>query len=129
MATPSKAFRRGRVLVVDDEPDVRALTQNVLERTGFEVVAVESGADALAYLARDTPSLILLDLAMGDVSGWEVLSALRQHPRFGSFKVVVVSGTESPIPKWASYLRKPFRIETLLALLADDQPARKSERR
>jgi CheY-like chemotaxis protein len=128
MATPSKAFGRGRVLVVDDEADVRALMQTALERVGFEVVSVESGADALAYLARDTPSLILLDLAMEDVSGWEVLTALRQHPHFGSFKVAVVSGTQSPIPKWASYLRKPFRIDALLALLDGDKAARDPER-
>jgi CheY-like chemotaxis protein len=128
MATPYKAFGRGRVLIVDDEADVRALMQTALERVGFEVVSVESGADALAYLARDTPSLILLDLAMNDVSGWEVLTALRQHPRFGSFKVAVVSGTQSPIPKWASYLRKPFRIDALLALLDGDKAARDPER-
>jgi CheY-like chemotaxis protein len=129
MATLSKAFRRGRVLIVDDEADVRALMQTALERVGFEVVSVESGADALAYLARDTPSLILLDLAMNDVSGWEVLTALRQHPHFGSFKVAVVSGTQSPIPKWASYLRKPFRIDALLALLDGDKTAHDPERR
>jgi CheY-like chemotaxis protein len=122
MATPNLAPRRGRVLVVDDEPDVRALMQTALERAGFDVVCVESGADALAYLARDTPQLVLLDLQMDDVSGWEVLTALRQHPRFGSFKVAVVSGTQSPVPKWASYLRKPFRIDTLLALLDGDTP-------
>jgi DNA-binding response OmpR family regulator len=122
MATPKLAPRRGRVLVVDDEPDVRALMQTALERAGFEVVCAESGADALAYLARDTPQLVLLDLQMDDVSGWEVLTALRHHPSFGSFKVAVVSGTQSTVPKWASYLRKPFRIDTLLALLDGDTP-------
>ena len=106
-----------RVLVVDDEADVRALMQTVLERNGFEVITADGGSDALAYLARDTPSLILLDLEMDDMNGWEVLSMLRGHPRFGTFKVVVVSGAKGAVPKWAGYLRKPFRLEALLELL------------
>jgi CheY-like chemotaxis protein len=112
--------RYGRVLVVDDDPEVRALMQDGLERRGFEVVVVDSGAEALGYLARDPAELILLDLEMDDVDGWEVLGALKRHPRFGAFRVVVVSGANATVPKWAGYLRKPFHLEALLALLAAD---------
>lgn len=120
MATNEKArlpHAYGRVLVVDDEPDARLLMQDHLERRGFEVIAVESGADALAYLARDTPGLILLDLEMNDMNGWEVLTLLKRHPRFGSFKVVVVTGSSGTVPKWAGHLKKPFRIDALMNLL------------
>jgi len=110
-------MRHGRVLVVDDEADQRALMQSALERNGFEVVAADGGADALAYLAHDTPSLILLDLEMDDMNGWEVLTMLRRHPRFDAFKVVVVSGAQGSVPKWAAQLRKPFRIDALLELV------------
>jgi CheY-like chemotaxis protein len=112
--------RYGRVLIVDDDPEVRELMQDALERRGFDVVAVESGAEALGYLARDPAALILLDLEMDDIDGWEVLSALKRHPHFGSFRVVVVSGTRGTIPKWAGYLRKPFHVDALLTLL--EQP-------
>jgi CheY-like chemotaxis protein len=105
------------VLIVDDEPDTRALTQAVLERNGFDVISVSSGSEALAYLARDTPSLILLDLEMDDMNGWEVLTMLRRHPHFGSFKVVVVSGMQSTLPRWVGYMRKPFRVDALLEML------------
>jgi len=105
------------VLVVDDEPDTRVLMQTMLERNGFEVITADGGSDALAYLARDTPSLILLDLEMDDMNGWEVLTMLRSHPRFGTFKVVVVSGAKGSLPKWVGYLRKPFRLDALLELL------------
>jgi CheY-like chemotaxis protein len=121
--TSSLRKRYGRVLVVDDDPEVRALMQDVLERRGFDVVVVDSGAEALGYLARDTAGLILLDLEMDDVDGWEVLGALKRHPRFGSFRVVVVSGANSTVPRWAGYLRKPFHVEALLALLAADEDA------
>lgn len=119
--TSSLRKRYGRVLVVDDDPEVRTLMQDLLERRGFEVVVVDSGAEALGYLARHAVDLILLDLEMDDVDGWEVLGALKRHPRFGSFRVVVVSGANSTVPKWADFLRKPFHIEALLALLAADE--------
>ena len=119
--SPALRQRYGHVLVVDDDSDVRELMQDALERRGFDVVAVDSGAEALGYLARETVSLVLLDLEMDDVDGWEVLSALKRHPRFGSFRVVVVSGANSTVPKWADYLRKPFHIDALLALLQADE--------
>lgn len=110
---------RGRVLLVDDEDDVRELTQQALERRGFEVIPVSSGAEAMGYLARDTPRLILLDLEMDDMNGWEVLGALPRHPNFKSFKVVVVSGSQGRVPPWASFMQKPFRIDALLAMLGE----------
>ena len=90
MGLPNLRQRYDRVLIVDDDPEARVLMQAALERRGFEVIAVESGAEALAYLARGTASLILLDLEMDDINGWEVLSVLKSHPAFGSFRVVVV---------------------------------------
>jgi CheY-like chemotaxis protein len=115
--------RYSRVLVVDDDPEVRGLMQHALEHRGFDVVAVESGAEALGYLARGAADLILLDLEMDDVNGWEVLSALKRHPNVGAFRVIVVSGANATVPKWAGYLRKPFRIGTLLELLDGDPGA------
>jgi CheY-like chemotaxis protein len=102
-----------RLLLVDDEADVRELMTSVLESNGYEVIAVESGAEALAFLARDTPCLMLLDLEMDDMNGWEVLSAI--EPR--RVPTVVVTGSSASVPKWVGHLRKPFRIDALLELL------------
>lgn len=88
-----------------------------MERHGFEVVAVGSGAEALAFLDYDVPSLVLLDLHMDDTNGWEVLSAVRGDPRFAQTKIVVVTGSDAHVSPPTRVLRKPFKIETLLEVL------------
>ncbi|MDB4959088.1 MAG: response regulator receiver protein [Myxococcales bacterium] len=115
---------QGRVLIVDDDDDVREITQDMLERRGYEVVAVESGADALAYLAHDTPAVMLLDLEMDDVNGWEVIGALEKRPDFAKITIVVVSGSESTPPRGVQFLRKPFRIEALTDILVEREKSR-----
>jgi CheY-like chemotaxis protein len=120
-AVPPKqdVLPRGRVLVVDDDDIVRATTQAALTRRGFDVVAVSSGAEALGYLARDTPALMLLDLNMDDMSGWEVMSHVQRDPRLRDMKTIVVSGERSPrIPRKFGYMRKPFRLDALLEMIA-----------
>ncbi len=106
-----------RVLIVDDDDDVRAATQDAMERRGYEVVAVGSGAEALAFLARDTPQILLLDLHMYDMNGWEVLGAIRNDPRYASVEVVVVTGSSAAVSAPVRVLRKPFKIEALMQLL------------
>ncbi len=109
---------RGRVLIVDDDDIVRATTAQALTRRGFDVVQVSSGAEALGYLARDAPALMLLDLNMDDMTGWEVLSHIQREPRLKDMKTIVVSGEQSPqIPRRFGYMRKPFRLEALFEML------------
>jgi CheY-like chemotaxis protein len=115
---------RGRVVVVDDDDDVRALILSSLERRGLEVVALSSGAEALAYLAHDTPALMLLDLNMDDMSGWEVIGSLDREPRLRAMKTIIVTGeAASSVPRRFRYLRKPFRLEALVDLLNADADA------
>src|SRR6476646_5824939 len=113
----ANAIPAGRLLIVDDDDVVRVTTQAALNGRGFDTVAVSSGAEALAYLARDTPALMLLDLNMDDMSGWEVMSEVQRNPRLRDMKIVVVSGEQSPkIPRRFYYMKKPFRLEQLFAL-------------
>ena len=107
----------GYCLVVDDDEDIREATRDVMERHGYEVVAVSSGAEALAFLNRSTPDLVLLDLQMDDMNGWEVLGALRDNPRFANVEVVVVTGSDAEVAPGVRVLRKPFKIESLFAAL------------
>ena len=94
-----------------------------MERHGYEVVAVSSGAEALAFLIHDTPDLVLLDLQMDDMNGWEVLGALRSEPRFKDVDVVVVTGCDAAVAPGVRVLRKPFKIESLFAAIDDEKRA------
>ena len=94
-----------------------------MERRGYEVVAVSSGAEALAFLVHDTPSLMLLDLHMDDMNGWEVLGAIRDDPRFANVEVVVVTGSEARVTAPVRVLRKPFKLEALMAMLEPSRAA------
>ncbi|MDQ3369269.1 MAG: response regulator [Myxococcota bacterium] len=113
----------GRVLIVDDDDDVRAATQEAMELRGYEVVAVGSGADALGFLTHDTPTIMLLDLHMDDMNGWEVLGAIRKNPRFAGVKVVVVTGSSAKVTAPVRVLRKPFKIDALIELLEGERTA------
>jgi len=105
-----------RILVVDDDAIARGVVQQVLEQHGYEVIVVESGADALAFLARDRPSLVLLDLKMSDMDGYEVLSMVDLQPALKGVPIVVISGQPpSSMPTSVPSLRKPVRMDDLLA--------------
>lgn len=110
----------GYCLVVDDDDDIREATRDAMERHGYEVVAVSSGAEALGFLVHDTPDLVLLDLQMDDMNGWEVLGALRGNPRFRDVEIVVVTGCDASVAPGVRVLRKPFKIEALVATLGAD---------
>lgn len=112
------------LLVVDDDDDVREATSAIMQRHGWNVIAVESGADALAYLARAAPDLVLLDLHMDDMNGWEVLSEVRSKAHLKNVKVVVVTGSNAKVAPPTMVLRKPFKIEQLLETLGEQPPGK-----
>src|SRR5678810_200776 len=81
-----------RVLVVEDDPDLVALVKRWLERDGHLVEHVADGAAALAALRRDSlPRLVLLDVMLPKVDGFEVLRQLRAEPRTKALPVVMVT--------------------------------------
>jgi CheY-like chemotaxis protein len=110
-------FVHGSLLVVDDDDDIRDATRALMERNGWDVVAVGSGAEALAYLAYEAPDLVLLDLHMDDMNGWEVITMVRSDPRLANVKVVVVTGSDAAVAPPTKVLRKPFKLDQLLEIL------------
>jgi CheY-like chemotaxis protein len=88
-------YRRDRpILVVDDDTDVRLLLRRMLEKAGYVVVEAEHGRAALAQLAKLTPELILLDLMMPEMDGFEFLDDLQRLPAGRSIPVVVFTAKD-----------------------------------
>jgi len=93
-AEPVAAEIRGRILVVDDNATNRDLLTRQLSRSGHEVAEAEGGLEALARLERDTFDLILLDLMMPVISGFEVLGRLKGNPRTRDIPVIMISALD-----------------------------------
>jgi len=124
-----------RLLIVDDEPAARDLLQSSLFRQGFEVGVAKDGFAALAQMHGALPDLIVSDLKMPNMSGFEFLSIVRR--RFPQIPTIAVSGEfhslVEPLGVLADvFLAKPFRFEELLAKIADllrDAPPRPAIKR
>lgn len=110
-----------KILVVDDEPAIRRLLRNTLERAGYEIVEARNGREAIELAAAEHPSAILLDLGLPDRDGLGLIPLLR---RDGETTVLVVSAREATDEKVAAldlgaddFVTKPFDTEELLARL------------
>jgi CheY-like chemotaxis protein len=120
MSEQAPQERRRRVLVVDDEPDIRMLTRMMLEGAGHEVIEAESGERCLEIVDRETPDLILLDIRLPGLDGWGVLERITNRT-VRPIPVVMMSahsseGTLARAAKAGSvgYLIKPFKEAELL---------------
>jgi two-component system KDP operon response regulator KdpE len=107
------------ILVVDDEPAILRAVRTNLVRHGFQVATAETGAEALALAARSPADLILLDLGLPDVEGFEVIREIRART---NTPIIVLSVRGAERDKVAAldlgaddYLTKPFGVEELLA--------------
>lgn len=110
--------RTGEILVVDDDPDLREFLQIMLTSMGFEVISAANGKEALDVLEGHDPDLILLDMKMPVMNGWEFSRALEArgaHP-----PIVVLTAAPDPAARAAEvhadgWLGKPFDYEDLEA--------------
>lgn len=105
--------------MVEDDSGIREAVQLVLEDEGFEVVTATNGAEAVVELEHCEPCVMLLDLAMPVMSGWELLERLGRDGRLpDGIRVIVVSATPRDVPPGiAAILRKPVRVEELIATI------------
>ena len=120
---PDRSVMPGsRVLVVDDDADIRALATKALSQDGHTVSQAGSGREALALIASNVPDLLVLDLLMPEQGGLEILQILRSQPATATMPVVVLTAmgdeinTRSSFALGASdYVTKPFSIPQLAA--------------
>jgi CheY-like chemotaxis protein len=110
-----------RVLVVEDEPAIRGVITMLLEDEGYAVEAALHGREALAKALRHLPDVVILDLMMPTMSGWELIHAWQANSTTRRIPIVVTSAAYSATTAAAlgvhALLRKPFDLERLLSIL------------
>jgi CheY-like chemotaxis protein len=107
------------ILVVDDDPAILDLIAQVLLEEGFEVLAVSNGQTAVDLARKLRPHLILLDLMMPEMNGWQITSVLKADPQTRAIPILLLSArrdmarTANELGVTA-YLEKPFDLDDLL---------------
>ncbi|HYJ14835.1 MAG TPA: response regulator transcription factor [Candidatus Limnocylindria bacterium] len=111
-----------KILVVEDEPDIRKLINYNLTQDHYRVVEAESGDQALKLIQRDKPSLVILDLMMPGMSGLEVCRALRSHDETAKLPILMLTAKAGEADRVLGlelgaddYLAKPFSPRELVA--------------
>lgn len=110
-----------KVLIADDEPNIVTSLEFLMERNGYEVRVARNGEEALACVDSFKPDLILLDVMMPHLSGFEVCQKIRENPAWQQIKIVMLTakGREIEIAKGLalganSYITKPFSTKDLM---------------
>lgn len=110
----------GRVLLVDDDEELRATLGAVLQAEGFEMLEAPNGLHALQQLLRTPlPDVILLDLTMPLMTGFELLDLKSEDPRIRDIPVIALTAYDdvSAIPGVVAVVRKPFDLAQLIEVL------------
>jgi two-component system, cell cycle response regulator DivK len=113
------------ILVVDDSEDMRALLQRLLERAGYHVVIADDGQASLTQAKLYHPALILMDMSLPDMDGWEAVEHLRKMPEFRTTPIIAVTAHVSPQDEkramaagCTTHIGKPFNSKLLLQEIA-----------
>ena len=117
---------RRTVLVVDDEPDVLLLCRVNLEFEGYEVIEAADGEEAMERVRAQRPDVVLLDVMMPKMDGWQVLAAIKDDAELADIPVVMLTAKvqdQDQIRDWsqgaADYITKPFSPLALSQVLQD----------
>lgn len=122
---PEAPASRRKVLVIDDEPDVLDFLKLVLAKSGYEPLVAPNGTEGLIRAHVEKPDLILLDITMGEMDGWETLRQLKLNPGSRDVPVVVLSARAEDKDKIRAlqegaldYITKPFSLRDSLSKIA-----------
>lgn len=110
------------IVCVDDEPGVIELIQLILEERGLKVVGAESGTEGMAAIRELQPALVLLDLMLPEMDGWEIYRRMKADEALKNIPVIIVTaktaGIDEALAKYVAkvdaYIKKPFSLEELM---------------
>ncbi len=109
------------ILIADDDPDLRRLVRMYLESSEYTIIEANSGHDALEKILVEAPDLVILDVMMPGMTGWEILRYMRTKPAYAGIAVLMLTGIGAALNEMSSpmygaddYLDKPFKEADLL---------------
>jgi DNA-binding response OmpR family regulator len=109
-----------KILVADDDQEIRTIVRAKLAAMRCEVLIAKDGEEALATALAESPDLILLDVMMPRLNGWEVIQHLRKKPEFGKTAIIMVTGigetandATAPLFGADDHINKPFELSEL----------------
>ncbi|MFA0962417.1 response regulator transcription factor [Roseivirga sp. BDSF3-8] len=122
-----------KILIVDDEPNILLSLEFLMKKNGYEVFIARDGSEALDILSQQTPEVILLDIMMPEVDGYEVCQQVKANPLMKDSKVIFLSAKskESDISKGYDagadlYMTKPFSTRELMSKVKELTPIKKT---
>lgn len=111
-----------KILIVDDEPNIVISLEFLMQQSGYEVATARDGADAMQKIATFQPDLVLLDIMLPQLNGFEVCQRIRENSQWNRIKVIMLSakGREIEVSKGIAlgadaYVTKPFSTKDLIA--------------
>jgi len=115
-----------KILIVDDETNIVVPLQFLMEQNGYQVMVAASGDEAIETIAKFIPDLILLDIMLPGIDGYEICQKVRENPEWQNIKVVFLSamGRDMDIAKGMAlaadaYIKKPFSISDIVEKVRD----------
>jgi CheY-like chemotaxis protein len=123
-----------KIMVVDDDPHSREIVRAYLESRGYSVVTAKQGEEAIALLAEVQPAIVLLDVMMPGMDGWEVARMIRSHPACSETRVIMLTARSDYVDEAEQlragahdYLVKPVRLEDLAGYVQRNLAARERD--
>lgn len=117
-------MKKKTILIIDDEKMIRLTTSIVLEKNGYTVLSASSGANGLKILETETPDIILLDIMMPVMDGWEVAEKIKENEGLKDISIIVFSASEyydterrAKALSLKGVMRKPFYIQDLIEII------------
>ena len=111
-----------KILIVDDEPGISVALQFLMEQQGYNVQTAESGEFALELIYQYNPDLVLLDIMLPGIDGWEVCEIVRLNPDYRNIKIIFLTAKSSEVEiakglalGGDAYITKPFLNDELVA--------------
>ena len=111
-----------KIVYIEDDLEMTYLIKMILERKGYEIISTNDGMEGFEIIEKEKPDLVLLDLMMPNIDGWDIYHQLKSNEDTNQIPVIVISAKAQPIDKVLgmqiakvnNYISKPFRPQELL---------------